>query len=95
VWEQVDALIRERDPYCRGVVLLGLNTPPDDLAKGFQEAATSSLCKGFAVGRTIFQAPSQDWLAGRIDDATLIARVRRNFESLIEAWRQARQGSGT
>jgi 5-dehydro-2-deoxygluconokinase len=89
VWQQIDALIQERDPYCRGVVLLGLNAPPGDLAKGFAEAAASPLCKGFAVGRTIFQAPSREWLAGAIDDAMLVARVRQTFESLMEAWRQA------
>ncbi len=91
VWKRIDALIQERDPYCRGVVLLGLNASPDDLAKGFAEAAGSHACKGFAVGRTIFQAPSRDWLSGAIDDAMLIARVRQSFEALIEAWRHARR----
>lgn len=88
-WRRIDALIRERDPYCRGVVLLGLNAPPEDLARGFAEAAGTPMCRGFAVGRTIFQAPSRDWLAGTIDDATLVARIRANFEFLIDAWRQA------
>ncbi|PTU30895.1 bifunctional 5-dehydro-2-deoxygluconokinase/5-dehydro-2-deoxyphosphogluconate aldolase [Stenotrophobium rhamnosiphilum] len=95
VWTQIDALIQERDPYCRGVVVLGLNAPSDELAKGFIEAAESSLCKGFAVGRTIFQAPSQDWLFGKIDNATLISRVRANFESLISAWQLARKASAS
>lgn len=95
VWQQIDALIQERDPYCRGIVVLGLNAPSDELAKGFMEAAESSLCKGFAVGRTIFQAPSQDWLFGKIDNATLIAQVRANFESLIDAWQIARKVSAS
>ena len=29
-WQAVDALIAERDPHCRGVVLLGLNASVDD-----------------------------------------------------------------
>jgi 5-dehydro-2-deoxygluconokinase len=90
VWAQIDALIQQRDPHCRGVVLLGLNAAADNLAQGFREAADSQSCKGFAIGRTIFQTPSRDWLLGRIDDATLIERVRDNFELLIAAWRQAR-----
>lgn len=89
-WQQIDALIQERDPWCRGVVLLGLNASSGDLAQGFREAAHSRACKGFAVGRTIFQEPSRDWLAGKIDDATLIARVRANFETLMQAWQDAR-----
>jgi 5-dehydro-2-deoxygluconokinase len=90
VWEQLDALIQERDPYCRGVVLLGLNAPAQDLADGFKQASKSTTCRGFAVGRTIFNEPSRAWLEGEIDDAGLIARVQANFCFLIESWRDAR-----
>lgn len=90
VWEQLDALIHERDPYCRGVVLLGLNAPAETLAAGFRQAAKSTTCRGFAVGRTIFHEPSRAWLEGEIDDADLITRVQGNFGFLIESWRDAR-----
>jgi 5-dehydro-2-deoxygluconokinase len=90
VWQQLDELIRERDPYCRGVVLLGLNAPVEALAKGFKQARHSSSCRGFAVGRTIFQEPSRAWMAGEIDDAILISRVQSTFVFLIESWREAR-----
>ncbi len=90
VWEQLDALIHERDPYCRGVVLLGLNAPAETLAAGFRQAAKSTTCRGFAVGRTIFHEPSRAWLEGEIDDADLITRVQSNFVFLIESWRDAR-----
>ena len=90
VWEQLDALIHERDPYCRGVVLLGLNAPAETLAAGFRQAARSTTCRGFAVGRTIFHEPSRAWLEGEIDDADLITRVQSNFVFLIESWRDAR-----
>ncbi|CAM2157158.1 5-dehydro-2-deoxygluconokinase [Pararobbsia alpina] len=89
-WKAIDALIAERDPYCRGVVLLGLSQPVDVLAEGFRDAAASTQCKGFMVGRTIFGEPTRAWMAGEIDDATLKARVREIFESLIEHWRAAR-----
>jgi 5-dehydro-2-deoxygluconokinase len=90
VWQQLDELIRERDPYCRGVVLLGLNAPAEALAEGFKQASQSSSCRGFAVGRTIFQEPSRAWLAGEIDDATLISQVQGIFGFLIDAWCAAR-----
>ncbi len=90
-WKAVDALIAERDPHCRGVVLLGLNASVDTLAAGFRDAQGSRSCRGFAVGRTIFQEPSGAWLAGSIDDAELKRQVRGNFESLIRVWREARQ----
>ncbi|MGA7815329.1 bifunctional 5-dehydro-2-deoxygluconokinase/5-dehydro-2-deoxyphosphogluconate aldolase [Caballeronia sp.] len=89
-WQAIDALIAERDPACRGVVLLGLSAAVDTLCDGFKAAAASATCRGFTVGRTIFHEPSHAWLAGSIDDAELIARVRRTFETLIDAWRAAR-----
>jgi len=91
-WEQLDALIQERDPYCRGVVLLGLNAPAATLAQGFQQASRSRTCRGFAVGRTIFQEPSRAWMAGEIDDEALIQQVQATFVGLIDAWRTARNG---
>ncbi|MPQ70459.1 MULTISPECIES: bifunctional 5-dehydro-2-deoxygluconokinase/5-dehydro-2-deoxyphosphogluconate aldolase [Pseudomonas] len=91
-WEQLDALIQERDPYCRGVVLLGLNAPAATLAQGFQQASRSRTCRGFAVGRTIFQEPSRAWMAGEIDDEALIQQVQATFVGLIDAWRSARKG---
>lgn len=89
-WRAIDALIAERDPYCRGVVLLGLNAPMEKLASGFREARASRSCRGFAVGRTIFHEPSRAWLAGEIDDDVLVQRVRATFAELIAAWREAR-----
>ena len=92
-WQAVDALIAERDPHCRGVVLLGQAAGIDTLAKGFHDARGSVSCRGFAVGRTVFQEPSVKWLAGAIDDAALRQAIRAKFEALIDAWRGARSGA--
>jgi 5-dehydro-2-deoxygluconokinase len=90
-WRAIDALISERDPYCRGVVLLGLNARSEVLATGYRDAAASATCRGFAVGRTIFQEPARRWLEGAVDDATLKQTIRANFEGLIDAWQSARR----
>ncbi|AIY41844.1 5-keto-2-deoxygluconokinase [Collimonas arenae] len=89
-WAAVDRLIAERDPYCRGVVLLGLAAPVDELAAGFRASRHSTTCRGFMVGRTIFHEPSKLWLQGQIDDATLIQQARATFEQLIGVWRASR-----
>ncbi|MEK1913526.1 MAG: 5-dehydro-2-deoxygluconokinase [Pseudomonas chlororaphis] len=94
-WKRLDELIEERDPYCRGVVLLGLNAPAATLAEGFRQAGNSRTCRGFAVGRTIFHEPSRAWLASEIDDETLIRRVQATFVELIDAWRTARPQTQT
>jgi 5-dehydro-2-deoxygluconokinase len=90
-WRAIDALIAERDPYCRGVVVLGQSATIDALRAGFDAARASSTCRGFAVGRTIFEQPSRRWLAGSIDDDTLVREVRAHYDKLIDAWREARR----
>ena len=90
-WQAVGETIEREDVYCRGVVLLGLDAPMDDLKRGFQAAVNHACCKGFTVGRTLFTSASRDWLAGRIDDASLVERVAQNYAELIKAWRQLRQ----
>lgn len=89
-WEHVDSLIQERDPYCRGVVMLGLNAPLPQLVESFKQAQGSRTCRGFAVGRTIFHEPARAWLAGEIGDAEVVSECRKNFEQLIKAWQAIR-----
>jgi 5-dehydro-2-deoxygluconokinase len=89
-WTALDALIAERDPHCRGVLLLGLNAPFAELAAGFAAAAHSHSCRGFAVGRSIFVEPARAWLRRDIDDATLVERASQHFAELAALWRQAR-----
>lgn len=94
VWRDLDRLIFTRDPYCRGVVLLGLNASHEQLETAFREAADSRFCRGFAIGRTIFQGPSLQWLRGDLDDAAFVNQVQAAFTRLIDAWRNAR-GTGS
>ncbi|PHM27575.1 bifunctional 5-dehydro-2-deoxygluconokinase/5-dehydro-2-deoxyphosphogluconate aldolase [Xenorhabdus budapestensis] len=87
-WDQIEELITQRDPHCHGVVLLGLNASEEILKAGFNTAAGKSIVKGFAVGRTLFAKPALKWLAGEIDDQTLILQVKTNYNNLISYWRQ-------
>jgi 5-dehydro-2-deoxygluconokinase len=89
-WAALAHLINERDPHCRGVVILGLNQPLDVLAAGFA-AATHPIVKGFMVGRTLWAEPSRRWLEGTIDDDTLVDEAARNFATLVDAWRASRK----
>ncbi|CAM8631341.1 iolC 5-dehydro-2-deoxygluconokinase [Comamonadaceae bacterium] len=85
-WAALSQLVNERDPHCRGAVILGLNQPLQVLADSFAQA-TNPLVKGFMVGRSLWVSASQRWLANQIDDATLIAEVATNFSQLVQAWR--------
>lgn len=89
-WRQLEALLAERDPYCRGAVILGLNQPLQYLADSFAQAS-SPIVKGFMVGRTLWADASLKWFKGELGDAELINEVARNFAVLVDAWRNRHQ----
>lgn len=88
-WQALDALVRKRDPYCRGAVILGLSQPLAQLVAGFAEARTP-LVKGFMIGRSVWAAASLAWFKQEIDDAAFQAQVAANFRQLIAGWRASR-----
>lgn len=67
---------------------MGLDAPQAELQHGFSQTAGQNIVKGFAVGRTLFGEPSRAWLAGQMDDQTLIYTVKENYHNLITLWRQ-------
>jgi 5-dehydro-2-deoxygluconokinase len=89
-WRKVEAVISKNDPWCRGVVLLGLEAPQAELEAAFAATADAPVVKGFAVGRTIFVDAAEKWLAGKISDEEAIADMASRFEKLTEAWLAAR-----
>lgn len=89
-WKKIEAVITSHDPYCRGVVLLGLEAPHDELEAAFAATADASVVKGFAVGRTIFMETAANWLAGAISDEAAVNDMAGRFERLTEAWLAAR-----
>jgi 5-dehydro-2-deoxygluconokinase len=91
-WAALHRLVAERDPQCRGAVILGLNQPLQALAAAFAEAH-DPIVKGFVVGRTLWAEPSRAWLAGTIDDGALVEGVAGNFCALVDAWRASHEAA--
>jgi 5-dehydro-2-deoxygluconokinase len=89
-WPEIASVVAANDPLCQGVLLLGLDAPEEQVAQSFEIAACHPVCRGFAIGRTIFAAPARDWLAGAIDDATATQRVAAGYARMIDAWRRGR-----
>lgn len=85
-WVSIGEVIAARDPLCRGIVLLGLEAPAEQLIEAFQATAATPWVKGFAIGRTIFVEPAREWLAWRITDEQAVAEMARRFAALVEAW---------
>ena len=90
-WAALDACIAAEDPYCRGVLLLGLEASEEQLWSAFSDAAGQPLCKGFAVGRTLFAAAAQGWFDGSLDESAVVADIATRYQRLIRMWLQARQ----
>ena len=90
-WENITAVVEKNDPWCRGVVLLGLDAPEAELAKGFAAVAGQPIVKGFAVGRTIFSNAAQKWLRGEMDDEQAVADMTARFQALVDIWMKALQ----
>jgi 5-dehydro-2-deoxygluconokinase len=89
-WAAVAAVIARHDRHCRGVLVLGLDAEETALEASFAVAGQFPVCRGFAVGRTIFGAAARDWFAGRASDDAVVAQVAQRYARLIELWDRAR-----
>jgi len=89
-WREIAGIVAASDPLCRGALLLGLDASEAQVAQSFDVAARHAVCRGFAIGRTIFGPPAREWLAGTIDDATAVARIAAGYARMIDAWRRRR-----
>jgi 5-dehydro-2-deoxygluconokinase len=89
-WKKIEAAIARHDPWCRGVVLLGLEAPQAELEKAFAATAGVPVVKGFAVGRTLFMEAAERWFAGKMTDEEAIDDMASHFEKLTAVWLAAR-----
>jgi 5-dehydro-2-deoxygluconokinase len=93
-WSNACAAIARNDPHTRGIVVLGLEAPAEELAESFAVAARHDLVKGFAVGRTIFAEAARAWLGGTMTDEEAVADMAARYEGLCRTWDAARARRG-
>ena len=89
-WQNAVDAIERNDPRTRGIVVLGLDAPQEELAASFALAAKQPLVKGFAVGRTIFGDAARAWLKGDMADDAAITQMAERYSRLCEIWDKAR-----
>jgi 5-dehydro-2-deoxygluconokinase len=90
-WSAIGKVIAKNDPYCRGIVLLGLEAPEAELDQAFRATAGHAVVKGFAIGRSIFTEAARGWLAGKIDDRAAVEDMAERFASLVTLWHKAHE----
>jgi 5-dehydro-2-deoxygluconokinase len=98
VWRRIGDAVREHDPYCAGLLVLGQALEEEALVESFAAAASEPLCNGFAIGRSIYGEAARRWLAGEIGDEGLIASVAERYGRMVSLWqkrdeRRAREGA--
>jgi 5-dehydro-2-deoxygluconokinase len=86
-------VIERHDRHCRGVVMLGLEADEATLEASFEVAAQFGICKGFAVGRSIFAASARAWFAGESSDGEVIDDIAARYARLIGMWQRARSSA--
>ncbi len=98
VWRRIGDVVREHDPYCAGLLVLGRGAAEEELVESFVAAASEPLCNGFAIGRSIYGDPARRWLAGELEDEELMSSVAERYEHMISLWqkrneRRTREGA--
>ncbi|MDQ3590510.1 MAG: DUF2090 domain-containing protein, partial [Actinomycetota bacterium] len=98
VWKRIGDVVRENDPYCAGLLVLGQGATAEKLVESFVAAASEPLCNGFAIGRSIYGDPARRWLGGEIEDEELISSVAERYEHMVSLWqkrneRRTREGA--
>ena len=88
-WQEISRVIAQYDPLCNGVLLLGLDAPEEQLRASFEVAAQFPICKGFAIGRSIFGDAARRWLAGELDDKATIELIAGNYQRMIRCWQES------
>jgi 5-dehydro-2-deoxygluconokinase len=86
VWRRIGDVVREHDPYCAGVLVLGQAAEEEKLVESFAAAASEPMCNGFAIGRSIYGGPARRWLANEIDEGELMSSVAEGYERMSALW---------
>jgi 5-dehydro-2-deoxygluconokinase len=85
-WALIEAVIAERDPWCRGVLMLGQEASIEQIEAALASAASVPLVKGFAIGRAIFREAAEGWFAGQLTDETATRMMAERFDRLSQKW---------
>jgi 5-dehydro-2-deoxygluconokinase len=89
-WGNIEKTIGKHDPWCRGIVLLGLDAPAKELEEAFAVAESAGVVKGFAIGRTVFGHAAREWFSGGMSDGDAISDMAQRFGRLASSWQRIR-----
>ncbi|MCH9780941.1 MAG: 5-dehydro-2-deoxygluconokinase [Alphaproteobacteria bacterium] len=84
-WQALTDLVDAHDPFCRGVLLLGLAADLSTLTTSVREAMQHEIVRGFAVGRTLWQEPVDLWFNGMLTLEECWQQIEEQYRLLVDA----------
>ena len=84
-WQKVTAILDQYDPDV-GVIILGKNAPIEQFRTWFRVARSTPHTCGFAVGRSIFWEPWEQFAEGKITDAEVSYMIAERYQQVIDIW---------
>jgi 5-dehydro-2-deoxygluconokinase len=91
-WDSLHRVIQDNDPDCLGVFVHTPLCSLDQLGVLFDMISKQPICKGFVLGKTLFQPIIEQWLSQKIADHVLVDHVKPLFHQIINMWHE-RQSS--
>ncbi|MBU0569853.1 DUF2090 domain-containing protein, partial [Patescibacteria group bacterium] len=88
-WEKISKAIRDgRQRRAVAIIVLGRSASKQQVNLWIKTAAASGLVNGFAIGRTIFFQPLEDYRDKKINRTEAVENIAQNYLRFITLWRK-------
>ena len=84
-WQTMTKTLDQYDPEV-GVIILGKNAPIEQFQTWFRVARSTPHTCGFAVGRSIFWEPWEQYVGGKLTIKGIADAVAERYNSVLEIW---------
>jgi 5-dehydro-2-deoxygluconokinase len=91
-WRTLAGIVGRRDPHCCGILILGLDRPDEELERAFAASAGVPMISGFAIGRSVFRAAAEGFIAGRLGEAETVDLLQGRYAAVLRLWDRAHFG---
>ncbi|OGL76556.1 hypothetical protein A3B21_01320 [Candidatus Uhrbacteria bacterium RIFCSPLOWO2_01_FULL_47_24] len=85
-FEKAADWVRLKKITSSNLIMLGRGESKSQVEKWVKVAAQSGVVNGFAIGRTIFFKPLEDWRDKKIDRAAVVKQIADNYLYFINLW---------
>ena len=85
IWLKLTGILDQYDPDV-GVIILGNNAPIEQFQTWFRVARSTAHSCGFAVGRSIFWEPWEQFAHGRINKSEVSEMIAERYQQVIDIW---------